>query len=170
MKTFNLTEQNQDISVYKELLKNLTTINTRRSSKFNLLAIYGALKCVDGIKYPKNLSVYIITKYAPVTSVVKVLNDQKNGQKITPFDFLNINGNNASFYVAKALNVSGKNQVLTTKNNTLEDAIEIAKLDMEFGDVEDVLVGLVDESIDGILDETSKDISHWVYLSKETGC
>lgn len=168
MKTFKLIQKNQDISVYKELLKDLTTINIRRSSKFNLLAIYGALKCVEGTEYSENLSVYIITKYAPVTSVAKVLQDQKDGHHITPFDFLNINGNNASFYVAKALNAKGKNQVITTKNNTLEDIIELAKLDMELGDIDDALVGLVDESIDGILDGSSEDISHWVYLPKET--
>ncbi len=167
MKSFKLVQENQDIKVYRELLKGLTNINTRRSSKFNLLAIYGALMCLKDVKYSKNLSVYIVTKYAPVSSVVRVLENQKQGLKTSPYDFLNINGNNASFYVSRALGVSGRNQVITTKNNTLDDGITLARFDMDLGEVDDVLVGLVDESVDGILEQNSLDISSWVYLSKD---
>ncbi len=168
MKTFKLTQKNQDIKVYKELVKNLTSMDTRRLSKFNLLALYGALMCLKYVSYSKNLSVYIITKYAPISSVVKVLQTQKQGYPTTPFDFLNINGNNASFYVSKALGVSGKNQVITTNNNTLQDAIELAKFDMNIGEIGDALVGLVDESIDGILNQSSLDISSWAYMKNKT--
>ncbi len=166
MKTFHYENDNQDISSYKHLLKQMTPINTRRSSKFNLLAIYGALKCVEDLAYKKDLSIYIVTKYAAVRSVASVLDNQKNNLQVSPFDFLNMNGNNASFYVAKALNVTGKNQVITTQNNSLVDGIKLAKFDMSIGDVGDVLVGLVDESVDGILQDVSKDISSWAYLTK----
>lgn len=167
MKTFQLQQANTDIAVYKKQLKALTTINIRRSSKFNILAIYGALKCMENVTFSERLGVYVITQYAPVSSVAKLLEKQQQGHNTTPFDFLNINGNNAAFYVAKALNATGKNMVVTTKNNTLDDAIALAAFDRELGVIDDALVGWVDESIDGILADgkSSPDISHWVYFS-----
>lgn len=164
MREFKLKQKCKDVSVYKTMLKEVTSINIRRSSKFNTLAIYGALKCLENVKYPKDLSVYIVTKYGPVTSVVHALKKHKNSEQTSPFDFLNMQGNNASFYVAKALNVEGKNMVLTTKNHSLVEGLEFAKFDMKLGDTKKALVGLVDESVDGILGLNSLDISHWVYL------
>lgn len=166
MREFKLEQKCEDILAYKVLLKDISNINIRRSSKFNILAIYGALKCLENVKYPKDLSIYIVTKYGPVLSVVHALEKHKNNEQTSPFDFLNMQGNNASFYVAKALGVEGKNMVITTKNHTLEDGIKLARFDMKLGLSNRSLVGLVDESVDGILGKTSLDISHWVYLKE----
>lgn len=166
-KFYQLSQENTEIEKYKKMLKDISDINIRRASKFNILAIYGALMCMRDVFFSKRLGIYILTRYGPISDVVRILHKHHTGQKITPFDFLNINGNNAAFYVAKALNASGKNMVLTTKHHSFEEGIQLAQLDISLGIIDDVLIGLVDESVDGILTETSLDMSHWVYFSKD---
>lgn len=166
-KYYQLSQEKTDISIYKQWLKKISDINIRRSSKFNILAIYGALKCMDNIHFSQRLGIYLLTRYGPVSNVVNVLDKHQAKQKITPFDFLNINSNNAAFYVARALNATGKNMVLTTTNNSLADGIKLAQLDMTLNIIDDALVGLVDESVDGILTETSLDTSQWIYFSNK---
>ncbi len=67
-----------------------------------------------------------------------------------PFDFLNINSNNVSFYVSQALESKGKNMVLTSHDLSFEKALELALFDLEIDEVKDALIGNVDESLDGI--------------------
>ncbi|PIE74249.1 MAG: hypothetical protein CSA19_00705 [Deltaproteobacteria bacterium] len=168
MKTYQLTEGNRDVSFYKQKLRELSSISIRRSSKFNLLTLYGALQCMQGVSFSKRLGIYVMTQYGPVASFIDVFEKQRNGQKLSPFDFLNININNAAFYVSRALDVEGKNMVVITKDNHLNRGIDLAKLDMQLGIIDDALVGLVDEAVERA-EGTFPDISHWVYFShKET--
>lgn len=184
MKTFHFTHENQPLAVYKAWLKAHSPMNVRRAGKFNLLALYGALHCMQGVRFSNNLGIYLVSRYGPVSGVAEVLEKQKRGHKTTPFDFLNINSNNAAFYVAKALNANGRNMVVTTQHNHLDDGIALARLDMHLGLIDDALVGWVDESIDGILPAdngstdndstedsaaaTTPDISHWVYWTSSS--
>lgn len=172
----SIFNSNKPIKEYRDELKQLSNINLRRSSKFNILAVYGALLCTKDILLEDNIGIYVATESGPICDVDKVLtivNEPDN--IIMPFDFLNINTNNVSFYVSKAINANGKNMVITSKNVSFEKALQLSKFDLEINEVSNVLVGAVDESLINIKDykkyipaffnKESKDGSFWLYAN-----
>jgi len=168
---------NENIKVYKSLLKEISKINLRRSSKFNILAVLGALKCMKEKTYSDNMGIYLASEYGSITSVKNVLEQVSQDSIVMPFDFLNINSNNVSFYVSQALESKGKNMVLTSHDLSFEKALELALFDLEIDEVKDALIGNVDESLDGINNfnkyisnvekKPSKDLSAWIYINKQ---
>ncbi|WP_419770772.1 MAG: hypothetical protein ACNI3C_03025 [Candidatus Marinarcus sp.] len=175
--TSKLINSNTPITHYRTLLKSLSDINLRRSCKFNVLAVYGALMCCKEITLSSNTGIYVATEYGSVLELDNILNSSsEETPMIMPFDFLNINTNNVGFYVSKALQASGKNMVLTAKNCSGEKALQLAKFDLDIKEVEDVLIGGIDESvssienanlyIDNILNQESKDGSCWIYANR----
>jgi hypothetical protein len=177
-KTFHNTPENQNISYYKKELKALSSINLRRSSKFNILAVIGALKCMENCTFSTNMSIYVASEYGSISSVKKVLEQVSRNELVMPFDFLNINTNNVSFYVSQALESTGKNMVVTSEYFSFEKALELAMFELETKEVEDVLIGRVDESLQDIHDfnqyltpytqTNSYDISSWIYLNNKS--
>ncbi|AXH13847.1 hypothetical protein CP985_08180 [Malaciobacter mytili LMG 24559] len=172
----NILNSNKQIKEYRDELKKLSSINLRRSSKFNILAVYGALLCTKDISLEDNIGIYVATESGPISDVDKVLsivNEPNN--MIMPFDFLNINTNNVSFYVSKAINANGKNMVITSKNFSFEKALQLSKFDLEINEVTNVLVGAVDESLENIkeyktylpefFNKNPKDGSLWLYAN-----
>lgn len=145
--TYQLIEPDAPITTYKQKLASLCKINLRRANKFNLLAVFGALSCVQNQTLSNNLGIYLATEHGPVESLVNVLEQvTKEGGVVMPFDFLGIN-TNASFYIAQALNASGKHMVLTSHNLSFEKALQLAYFDLMHNEVDDVLVGNVDASL-----------------------
>lgn len=176
-KTYTLNNENQSIKTYKSALKEISKINLRRSSKFNILAILGALRCMNEKSISKNMGIYVASEYGSITSVKTVLEQVSQDSIVMPFDFLNINSNNVSFYVSQALKSNGKNMVLTSHDLSFEKTLELALFDLELNEIDDLLIGNVDESINEIDDfnkyvsnvneNPSKDISSWIYINKE---
>ncbi len=176
-KTYTLNNENQSIKTYKSALKEISKINLRRSSKFNILAVLGALQCMDNKNFSDNMGIYVASEYGSITSVKTVLEQVSQNSIVMPFDFLNINSNNVSFYVSQALESKGKNMVLTSHDLSFEKAFELALFDLELNEVDDVLLGNVDESLEEInsFDKyisniekyPSKDVSSWIYINKE---
>lgn len=174
-KTYSINNENLNIKEYKKQLKEISKINLRRSSKFNILAILGALQCTKEQSFSENMGIYIASEYGPITSVKKVLEQISNDEIVMPFDFLNINSNNVSFYVSQALNSNGKNMLLTSHDLSFEKALEIALFELETKEVDDILIGSVDESLEDIenynkhISNTqslfSKDTSSWLYIN-----
>ncbi|MFA7091650.1 MAG: hypothetical protein WC149_07345 [Arcobacteraceae bacterium] len=174
--TSNILNTNGSVKTYRELLKPLSTINLRRSSKFNILAVYGALLCVHQKEVNSDIAIYVATEYGPIMDVNHVLNTINSEDNIImPFDFLNINSNNVSFYVAKALNATGKNMVLTSKALSFEKTMQLAFFDLHTNEVKNVLIGAVDESVEEIpeydkytpnlFNQISCDGSYWFYAN-----
>ena len=172
--TSSIIKSNAPIKEYRELLKPLSNINLRRSSKFNILAVYGAILCLSNKELSSNMGIYIATEYGPIMDVNHVLDTVTSESNIVmPFDFLNINSNNVSFYVSKALNANGKNMVLTSQDLSFEKAMQLAFFDLQLNEVEETLIGAVDESLEDIenykkytanvLNKPSKDGSFWFY-------
>ncbi len=174
--TASIFNSSREIKEYRNELKQLSTINLRRSSKFNILAVYWALLCTKDISLENNMGIYVATESGPICDVDKVLtivNEPNN--MIMPFDFLNINTNNVSFYVSKALNANGKNMVITSKNISFEKALQLSKFDLEINEVSNVLVAAVDEALINIKDykkyiptffqKEPKDGSFWLYAN-----
>ncbi|MDC0932241.1 hypothetical protein OAR97_00185 [Arcobacteraceae bacterium] len=164
-KKYLINNESRDIKEYKTLLKKISRLNLRRSSKFNILAILGALNCVDKKNLSDNTGIYVSSEFASITSVKKVLDNNEKNSMIMPFDFLNINSNNVSFYVSQSLESNGKNMLLTSDELSFERAIELALFDIEIGEINDALIGLVDESLLSITD-----FSKYAVISDNTGC
>jgi len=174
--TYSINNKNENIKVYKSFLKEISKINLRRSSKFNILAVLGALQCMKEKNYSNNMGIYVASEYGSITSVKTVLEQVSQDSIVMPFDFLNINSNNVSFYVSQALESNGKNMVLTSHDLSFEKALELALFDLELNEVNDILIGNVDESLDeinnfnkyisNVEENPSKDLSSWIYINK----
>ena len=167
--TYQLKEQDTPIATYKQKLATLCKINLRRANKFNLLAVFGALSCVQNQPLSTNLGIYLATEHGPVESLTNVLEQvTKEGGVVMPFDFLGIN-TNASFYIAQALNASGKHMVLTSHHLSFEKALQLAYFDLTHNEVDAVLVGKVDASLCFIdpHDKNNYDESCWLYANRE---
>ncbi len=176
--TNRLINSSKDIKEYKKSLKELSKINLRRSSKFNVLAVLGALNATKDIKLSSNNGIYVASEYGPIIDVYGLMDTVSHEDHIVmPFDFLNINSNNVSFYVSQALNAKGKNTLITSRYLSFEKALQLACFDLEQKEVEDILVGGVDESLNDIKnfenylsfakEVESKDGSCWFYINKE---
>ena len=171
--TYQLTQSNESITTYKQKLATLCKINLRRANKFNLLAVFGALSCVQNQPLSTNLGIYLATEHGPVESLTSVLEQvTKDNGVVMPFDFLGIN-TNASFYIAQALGASGKHMVLTSNHLSFEKAMQLAYFDLIHNEVDDVLVGKVDASLCFIEpkhrpkgDKNNHDESCWLYANR----
>ena len=171
--TYQLIEPDAPIATYKQKLATLCKINLRRANKFNLLAVFGSLSCVQNQTLSNNLGIYLATEHGPVESLTNVLEQiTKEDGVVMPFDFLGIN-TNASFYIAQALNASGKHMVLTSHHLSFEKALQLAYFDITQNEVDDVLVGKVDASLCFIDpkhrpmgDKNNHDESCWLYANR----
>ncbi len=175
--SFKFINQQEPIKYYKGLLKEISKVNTRRTNKFTVLSLYGALNCIDGIKYGLKTNTFIASQYGVISGVLKVaesLNDEH--QIVMPFDFLNINGNNAGFIISETLNISNQNHLITSNELSFEKTVQLAfhksKDDIEF----EALIGGVDESVKNIPNYKdyiihneleSCDGSCWIYCSNK---
>lgn len=171
--TYELLEPTQELPLYKQKLASLCKINLRRANKFNLLAVYGALSCLQNKHFSSNMGIYVATEYGPVESMVSVLEQvSKKDGIIMPFDFLGIN-TNASFYIAQALKAKGKHMMLTAHQQSFEKALELAYFDVTYADVEDALIGHVETSLEFLEplhrpcgEEVCLDKSCWIYANQ----
>ena len=161
----------EDIKQYQNKIKKLSSINLRRSSKFNILAIYGALNCLKNKIYTKDLSIYIASEYSCTSDMLKVLLQSNIKEEfVMPYDFLNINTDNISFFISKALDTFGKNINITSKHLSFEKAFETAYCDLLYDEITEALIGGVDESINNIRHpdvqhKNYKDGTSWMHLS-----
>ncbi|NVJ54423.1 MAG: hypothetical protein HWD90_12085 [Campylobacteraceae bacterium] len=176
--TYKLINSNTSVKEYRKELKEISKINLRRSSKFNILAVLGALRATKDINLGQNLGIYIASEYGPINDVYKLMqtiNEENN--IVMPFDFLNVNSNNVSFYVSQALNAKGKNMLLTSQYLSFEKSLQLAQFELEIDEISDILIGAVDESLDEVKDyekyvsfgnnQASNDGSCWLYLNND---
>lgn len=169
--------QSKSIKEYKQEIKEFSSQNIRRISKFNALAILGALKTLHQKQYDQNLNIYTGSEYGCIESINKVLKQvSKEDEILMPFDFLNVNGNNVGFLIAESLNTIGNNFYITAEDFSFEKSLELAYYDITFNQIDEALVGAVDESLEDITSYNSYihnlfqypivDGSVWFHLSK----
>lgn len=163
---------------YRKDLKEISSLNLRRNSKFNVMAVYGAIKVLNNVKYKDSLSTYLSSEYGCVEDLLKVLNQiNSDVPMVMPFDFLNINTNNTGFLISQALEIIGNNINITSEDLSFEKAFELAYFDFHYKKVNDILIGGVDESLDNIPssetfinnleNQVSKDGSSWMYINED---
>ena len=174
--TFKQINEVKSAKEYRDQLKSTCKLNLRRNSKFNLMSIYGALNTLNDVEYKDDLSIYIASEYGCVDDLLKVL-EQINGEDsmLMPFDFLNVNTNNTGFLVAQALNTFGNNVNISSEDFSFEKAFELAYFNFHIKEINEILIGGVDESVENISNynsiihnlenAVSKDGSSWLYIN-----
>ncbi len=179
-KTHVLLQHCQPVKHYKDILKRIKKTNLRRSSKYNIIAVLGALQCMRGVEMKNAFwGIYVSSAYSCIENVAEVVTriNSEPEAPVMPFDFLNVNSNNVSFYVAQALEATGKNMVVTAEDLGFEKALQTADFDLCYGFVDRALLGGVDTSLqnfDGAADYVplpdntpSMDGSCWIYANRE---
>ncbi len=158
---------------YKALLKEITTLDVRKISKLNLLAIYGAIKTLKDKEHKKDLSLYAASNFACIQETYKILQELKSQNPVMPFDFLNINTNNMGFYISKALNTMGNNYTISSDYLSFEKTLYTIFLEYKNRVNSSFLVGEVDSSLENLPylgdlstfeNNISNDISSWIYF------
>lgn len=175
--SYSFTHINETVGFYKKRAKEVTILSMRRASKFNLLSLYGACKCVENTNIPLTTSIYIGSEFGVISGVNKVMHSLNEEPVIVmPVDFLNINGNNAGFTISKVLNTKGENILMMGSDLTFELTLKVAfsksKQEKNFS----ALIGGVDESVETIdnyqhyiIDQGKEqyDGSCWMYCNNE---
>ncbi|WP_419678073.1 hypothetical protein ACN2EN_01480 [Aliarcobacter lanthieri] len=158
-----------DEKEYKKLLKPLISMDLRRVSKFNLLALYGSVNILNSKNFDKNLFIYVATNLACIDETYKVLCEIKDKNPIMPFDFLNINTNNTGFYISKALEIDANSYTISTNDLAFERALELAFFDYKNGVQKSFLIGSVENSSQNIPNQSSSyfDNSSWIYFDNK---
>ncbi len=106
------------VDIKKELKKKYK-YDTRRQDGFIHLAVYGGELLKDKIAINEDDELYVTTGVGNIEVVQKtMINLDKNKESIKLFDFINSVGNTTSYYIAKALNLSGKNIFQVSDNFT----------------------------------------------------
>ncbi|WP_428026885.1 hypothetical protein [Arcobacter sp.] len=175
---YKQVNENKSAKEYRKELKEISDINLRRNSKFNVMAVLSVLKTLKNIEYSKSLSIYLASEYGCVEDLLKVLNQINcDYPMVMPFDFLNINTNNTGFLISQALTTYGNNINITSKDLSFEKAFELAYFDFKIEKVDEVLLGGVDESLEYINEHNSfisnldnfvsKDGSSWLYINND---
>ncbi len=103
----------------KQILKEKYKHDTRRQDDFILLGVYGANKLKEFCKISQDNELYITSGIGNIDVLQKCCHYiyEKN-QLIRPFDFINSVGNTLSYYVAKTLQLKGKNIFQISDNFT----------------------------------------------------
>lgn len=175
---YKQVNENKSAKEYRKDLKEISTLNLRRNSKFNVMAVYGALKTVSNLDYKDNLSIYIASEYGCIEDLLKVLNQINcEDSMVMPFDFLNVNTNNTGFLISQALGTFGNNINICSEDLSFEKAFELAYFDFDTKKVDEILIGGVDESLENVANykpfisnlenKVSKDGSSWLYINND---
>ena len=175
---YKQVNENKSAKEYRKDLKEISTLNLRRNSKFNVMSVYGAIKTLNNVKYKDNLSIYLASEYGCIEDLIKVLNQiNSDDSMVMPFDFLNVNTNNTGFLISQTLKTIGNNINITSEDLSFEKAFELAYFDFYFKKVDEILIGGVDESLSNVLNHNSiinnlynldsKDNSSWLYINND---
>lgn len=151
----------------------------RRIDRFIQLCLLGAARCAAGTCLDGKTGLYIGSRFAAICNTIKVQEQMFiHGQIPKPANFINTLSNSAGYYVARNLNVQGKNIFVSRANASLEAVLELARLDLQNGTIEQALIGVVDEGAPvqahhcqrmGIAEDTALgEGSHWFLLRRHS--
>jgi len=176
--TFSEVNKYKSAKEYRKDLKELSSVNLRRNSKFNVMAVYGVLKLLKAQDYSKDLNIYIASEYGCIEDVNDVLEQINHESSIVmPFSFLNINTNNTGYYISQELETIGNNINITAEDVSFEKALELAYFDFKYNNIEEIIIGAIDESLENtpnhnsIIHNLEKKETHdgnsWFYLNNK---
>jgi hypothetical protein len=140
-------EANADINFLKEEIRRYTQENFRRVNRFILLALLGALQCIDQRPLDAATAVYLTTEDGNLGETADVLDEIYTSRSLPrPFGFINTMSNTAAFYLARNLGIRGRNITVSSQHLSFERGLELLKADFASGAERSALIGGVDES------------------------
>jgi hypothetical protein len=140
-------EANGDIHFLKEEIKRYTQENFRRVNRFILLALLGALQCIDRRSIETATAVYLTTEDGNLGETAGVLDEIYASRSLPrPFGFINTMSNTAAFYLARNLGIRGRNITVSSQHLSFERGLELLRADFVGGAEKSALIGGVDHS------------------------
>ncbi|MBV1932639.1 MAG: hypothetical protein KUG71_13090 [Porticoccaceae bacterium] len=151
----------------------------RRIDRFIQLCLLGSARCAQGLVLDSQTGLYIGSRFAALCNTIKVQEQMfVHGQIPKPANFINTLSNSAGYYVARNLKLQGKNIFVSRGNNSLEAALQLAQLDLQTTQIDQALIGVVDEGVPeqaahcrrmGIAEDTELgEGSHWFLVRRES--
>ncbi len=126
----------------------------RRIDRFIQLCLLGSARCMQAIdpdnpnNHDSRTGLYIGSRFAAMGNTIEVQEQMfLHGQTPKPINFINTLSNSAGYYVARNLQLTGKNLFVSRQNASLEAALELAQLDLQNGTIKQALVGVIDEGV-----------------------
>lgn len=149
----------------------------RRINRYIELALYGAIHCarVAG-RLDSDTAIYLASEAPMLADCIKALKTiEAEARPPTPFEFMNISGNMAGFYIAQHLQLNGPQVVTHRSGCGLEAALEL--LSLRSAAHRRSLLGYVEEGIWPLSQQRARlglpadtpllECSHWLYLDSE---
>lgn len=128
----------------KSLLKERTgRPGPRRVNRWIQLALLGARDCVRDLELSEETSVLLTTRNGAIGDTLSLLTGNANNQPPAPFQFINVSGNMAAYYLAADLKLVGANQVIVSYELPFFSLLEMAWLNP----AEQMLLGAVEELV-----------------------
>ena len=161
----------------RTLLQAMTGQNLRRINRYLELALYGALHCgrtAGGVA--PDTALYLASEAPMLVDCVRALRGVVSEQRPpTPFEFMNISGNMAGFYIAQHLKMLGPQLALHRRGAGFECALEL--LQLSSGAHRHALLGYVEEGVWPLAEQRLRlaltpdrvlvECSHWLYLDAD---
>ncbi|MDA8390157.1 MAG: beta-ketoacyl synthase N-terminal-like domain-containing protein [Gammaproteobacteria bacterium] len=117
----------------------------RQASRFIRLAAAGALRCAQRAALPASSGLYLATGLGDHNTAARLFAQSHLGQgRASPFDFVNVNSNTASYYIARMAGLKGPNLTISQGALSYEWALRLAMTAVCAG-LTYALVGGVDE-------------------------
>lgn len=171
-----LSKPANGIAELKNELKSITDKPYRRINKFIYLSLIGAIKCGVDTKIDENTAVYLATNYGSISSTITSLSQLHTEKSLPmPLDFINTAANIGGFYIASHFGLISKNICISSDVDSFQKALKIAYIDIKSGEIQNALVGGVDETIEPLsefcrytpLDDSEllRDGSCWLFVS-----
>lgn len=173
------TEQLEQPSDLRGLLLQETGQSFRRINRFIELSLLGALRCraMAGHIAPR-AALFSAAEAPMLTDCVKALRSTIYEQRPpTPFEFMNISGNMAGFYIAQQLQIDGPQLSVARRQAGLECALEL--LHVPNPAQRQALLGCVEEGVWPMAEQRQRlgltddaplmETSHWFYIDADAG-
>lgn len=157
------------------LVTQIVGTHVRRIGRFIQLALIGAGRCVAGHRVPSDTAIYLASARGDLEVTLDVVERLfRDGQPPKPLNFINTVSNAACFYLAQQLQLFSHSSFVCNRYFAFESALQLARLDLERGQVKTALVGVVDVVVSpvarhrellGIADQVQPgEASHWLWL------
>lgn len=166
-----------ELPALRELVREACGQSVRRVNRLIQLALIGAVRCARAGTLDADCGLYLASGQGALQDSVDCFVQMfVDGQPPKPISFVNTLSNTVCFYIAKLLELSGRNQFVSSSALPFESALSLALLDFERGVVPQALVGGVDECVLPLADHrkrlrTAADAplgegSHWLLLGR----
>lgn len=169
-------EAGGDTDLLKEEIRRYCRETFRRGNRFILIALLGALRCVNRQTLEADTAVYLTTEHGNLGETAAVLDEIYTARSLPkPYGFINTMSNTAAFYLAQNLALRGRNITLSSQHFSFERGLELLETDFARCAEKSALIGGVDvASRNGSGRETANrrgwpmvDGSGWFYIRSE---